>query len=90
MAAGQTYKQCLIIWVWLVALLAASIGASALPVSATPLGLIIFGTAVVKAVLVALYYMHLRREHFAISLLALAPVVLFVILTLALFPDFIG
>jgi caa(3)-type oxidase subunit IV len=45
---------------------------------------------VVKAVLVALYYMHLRWEHFAISLMALAPVILFVILTLALFPDFVG
>lgn len=89
MAEGQTYGQCLIIWGWLIVLLLVSIGASALSISPALIVLIIFGLAAVKALLVALYYMHLRWEHFAISLLALTPVILFVILTLALFPDFV-
>jgi hypothetical protein len=46
MAVGLNYRQCLIIWVWLVVLLLASIGANTLPVSPMVLGLIIFGTAV--------------------------------------------
>jgi hypothetical protein len=48
---------------------------------------LIFAAAFTKAVLVALYYMHLRFERLLIFLLVFAPLLGFVILVLVLFAD---
>lgn len=89
MSVNPTYRQCWIVWIGLVGLLLVAVAVSRLQLPAGIVALLIFGTAVVKALLVALYYMHLRFQHFAVSLMALTPVLLFLILTLALFPDFV-
>ncbi len=89
MTARQSFKTCFIIWGWLMILLLAAVGASQLSLPSGLLISIIFGLAVVKAILVALYYMHLRSEHFLFSLIALVPLLLFAILTISLFPDFV-
>ena len=41
----------------------------------------------VKAAMVAAYFMHLRFERRTLALIAIFPVILLVILTIALFPD---
>jgi len=41
----------------------------------------------VKAALVAAYFMHLRFEKLTLTFIALFPIILLVILTIALFPD---
>ena len=46
-----------------------------------------FATPAVKAVLVALYYMHLRFERLLIHSLVLVPLAFFAILLLVLLPD---
>ena len=89
MTKGPTYGKYFVIWLWLVGLMIGSVGVSFFPLGGTTVAVIIFAIALVKAVLVALYFMHLRFDHIAYSLIALTPVVLFVILTLALFPDFV-
>ncbi len=90
MTEEPTYGKYIVIWLWLVGLMIGSVAVSLFPLGGTTVAVIIFSLALVKAVLVALYFMHLRFEHFAYSLIALTPVLLFVILTLALFPDFVN
>ena len=51
--------------------------------------MLIFATAIVKALLVALNFMHLRFESGVIYAIALIPIVFAAILAVALFPDFV-
>ena len=48
---------------------------------------LVFAAATVKALLVALYYMHLRFERRLVYALALVPLVLFGMLLLVLLPE---
>lgn len=50
---------------------------------------LIYTTAVIKAVLVILNYMHLKYEKPLIYALVLIPLLFILILTLLLFPDFV-
>ncbi|MCZ7624691.1 MAG: cytochrome C oxidase subunit IV family protein [Candidatus Methylomirabilis sp.] len=50
---------------------------------------LIFVIASVKAVLVALNYMHLKSENWLIYALAIVPVLLVVAMILVLFPDIV-
>ena len=62
-APQPSYAAYLVIWVWLIALLAAGTFISTLKVSKTEAVLMILGIALIKAVLVALFYMHLKSER---------------------------
>lgn len=77
----------LAIWAWLVLLLAISLLAVYLPFSHTATVAMIFVVAFAKATLVAANFMHLRFEKRLIRVIAIVPVVLFIILTVALVPD---
>lgn len=76
------------IWLWLIALLALSVGASLVLNEFAALSLI-FLAATIKAMLVLRNYMHLKSENLWIYALALIPFVIMVIFALALFPDFV-
>ena len=67
----------------------AGVLASYLPLGRPAVVGLIFTIAAVKALLVALYYMHLKFERGVIYAMAIVPVVLVVILTFLLFPDFV-
>jgi cytochrome c oxidase subunit IV len=71
------------IWVALAALTAGELGIAFLPWSKTVLIIILVALAFWKAILVALYYMHLRFENRRVTLLALAPLPFVVILLIA-------
>jgi cytochrome c oxidase subunit 4 len=89
MTTGHAHPNYTAVYVWLVALLAVGVGVSFVP-GAHALGLVvIFATAFVKALLVALNFMHLRFESGLIYAIALVPVVFAAILAVALFPDFV-
>lgn len=75
------------IWYWLVGLALVSVLVSALPLPHALVLVLIFTAAFVKAVLVALYYMHLRFERLLIYFLVFVPLVSFVILLLVLISD---
>jgi cytochrome c oxidase subunit 4 len=77
------------VWAWLVLLLVISLVTVKLPFSqAATMGLI-FVVAAVKAVLVAAYFMHLRFEGRLIRAIAIIPLLLFLGMTLTLFPDIV-
>lgn len=50
---------------------------------------LIFAIAVIKALLVARNYMHLKNEKAIIYAMALVPMAFILILLFALFPDFV-
>jgi caa(3)-type oxidase subunit IV len=89
MASGRPHPNYTVIWLWLLGLLALGVAASALPGGRAIALAVVFGTAVVKALLVALNFMHLRFEPRLIYAIVLVPLVVAAILTLALFPDFV-
>lgn len=86
MAQTVTYTHYFRIWVWLVGLVLLSVLASMLFPKGGAL-VVIFTAAWVKAVLVALYYMHLRYERWQLAALVLVPLLLVIGLTFTLFPD---
>ena len=75
------------IWVALAALTALELTVAFLPWHKSTLIFILIGLAVWKALLVALYYMHLRFEHSRLRLLALAPLPFTVILVVAVLQE---
>ncbi|HEY8370285.1 MAG TPA: cytochrome C oxidase subunit IV family protein [Thermodesulfobacteriota bacterium] len=76
------------VWAWLLVLMAAGFAASFLPGARGVAVAAIFAVAVVKALIVAAYFMHLRVEPRVIYAIALVPVAIVLVLTLALLPDF--
>lgn len=89
MASHRAESNYVKIWVWLMVLLGVGLSASFLPGGRGLAVAVIFGTAVAKAVLVALNYMHLKVEPRLIYAIAIVPVLFVLGLTMALFPDFV-
>ena len=87
MTGARAHPNYVLVWYWLLGLALASVLVSALPLSHTFTVVLVFAAATVKAVLVALYYMHLRFERWLIYALALVPLALFGILLLVLLPE---
>jgi cytochrome c oxidase subunit 4 len=77
------------IWVLLAVLTGIELGVAFLPWAKRTLILILIFLAVWKALLVALYYMHLRFEPNRLRILAIAPLPLAVILVTAVITEFI-
>jgi caa(3)-type oxidase subunit IV len=89
MTAGHAHPNYTAVFVWLLALLGVGVAASLLPGGRSVALVVIFTTAFVKALLVALNFMHLRFESGVIYAIALIPLVFAAILAVALFPDFV-
>jgi caa(3)-type oxidase subunit IV len=88
MTGERARPNYFLIWVWLVVLAIVSVLFTlVLPRSAAIF--LIFAVAWVKAVLVALNYMHLKYEKWQLYALAIVPLLLVVGLTFALFPDIV-
>ena len=88
MTAHAPRSNYVAIWVWLVVLMAAGVAASFLPGARGLAVTAIFATAVAKALLVALHYMHLKLEPWVIYAIVLVPVAFVVVLGVTLLPDF--
>ncbi|MGZ8444210.1 MAG: cytochrome C oxidase subunit IV family protein [Candidatus Binatia bacterium] len=87
MSNAQT-RQTLKIWYWLMALVILSVSASFVLPKAEAL-LLIFTVAVIKALLVARNYMHLKHESAIIYAIALVPLAFVIIFLMGMFPDFV-
>ena len=72
----------------LAVLTAVEVGVAFVGLSRTLTILVLLGLAVWKAVLVALYYMHLRYEPRRLHLLVLSPLILIAILMLSVWTEF--
>ena len=89
MTTERVHPNYVAIWVWLVALMIAGVLVTLLPLGKSAVMSLIFAIAAVKAVLVALNYMHLKSENWLIYALAIVPVLLVVAMTLVLLPDIV-
>lgn len=78
----------ILIWFVLLVLTLAEVGYAFLPISQALLATGLILMAIMKAALVALYYMHLRWEPRRLWLLALSPLPLAVILVVAVVTEF--
>jgi caa(3)-type oxidase subunit IV len=87
MSNAQT-RQTLLIWYWLMALVILSVGASFVLPKAEAL-MLIFAVALIKALLVARNYMHLKHEKAIIYAIALVPLAFVIIFLIGVFPDFV-
>ena len=81
-------RHYLIIWVWLLALVVAAVAAASLLPKLQAM-VLIFAAAIIKALLVARNYMHLKNERVIIYAIVLVPLAFVIILLFALFPDFV-
>ena len=81
-------RHYLIIWLWLVALVGISVAAASVLPKVQALALI-FSVAVVKTLLVARNYMHLKNEKPIYYAIALVPLAFVIILLFGLVPDFV-
>ena len=81
----------LAIWGWLAGLMLLGVLLSELPIlplSHKSLILIVVGLSTIKALLVALYYMHLKVDQRLLSLVALAPLALIALALSVVFASF--
>lgn len=81
-------RQTLLIWYWLMALVILSVAASFVLPKAEALTLI-FAVALIKALLVARNYMHLKHEKALIYAIILVPLAFVIIFLIGVFPDFV-
>lgn len=90
MATGERVQPNYVaVWGWLVGLLIVGVLSAILPFPKAASLVVIFGAALAKALLVAANYMHLRSESRLIYAIAIAPLLLFICLMLALVPDIV-
>lgn len=82
------HPRYMLIWVVLLVLTLAEVGYAFLPMSKLLLASGLIAMAVMKALLVALYFMHLRYEPKRLWVLAAAPLPLAVILVIAVITEF--
>ena len=86
--AQHRHPNYVAVWFGLAALTAIELGVAFLPWPKRTIVLILVGLAVWKALLVALYYMHLRFEPRRMLILAVAPLPLAVILVTAVITEY--
>lgn len=72
---------------WLLALTILEVAVVYMPLAKIVIAAILVTLAVTKAVLVAMYFMHLKFERRTLALVALSPFVLCLFLILMLMPD---
>jgi cytochrome c oxidase subunit 4 len=88
--AAHKEPNYMMVFVALTVLTGAEIGVVFMPMSKVVIGFILVILALAKAALVALYFMHLKYEKFALGVIALTPLFLCTLLIFALLPDLTG
>ena len=78
------------VFLLLTVLTAVEIGVIYLPIPKLIIGTLLIVLALSKAVLVALYFMHLKFEKRTLGIIALTPLVLCTLLIISLLPDLTG
>jgi cytochrome c oxidase subunit 4 len=87
MSAERAHPNYVAVWGWLMVLAIVSVAVSFLSLPKLFVNWFVFIVAGVKAVLVALYFMHMRFERGLVWALVLIPLAFFVILTAVLLYD---
>lgn len=77
------------VFAWLGIITLVEVGITFLPIAKLIIILFLIALAVSKALLVAMYYMHLKYDRRILTVIAVSPLVLAALLTLALLPDIV-
>lgn len=85
---GRHHPNYVAVWVGLAVLTAIEVGVAFVNLPREVIVLTLLGLAVWKALLVALYFMHLRFEKMRVVVIAAAPLLLAPILVLAVMAEF--
>ncbi len=89
MAGGEAHghtNYMLIFW-WLLGLTVLEVGVPMVVTAQVPKVALLVSMAIAKAVLVALYFMHLRFERTLLGVIALTPMIICAFLLFMLMPD---
>lgn len=89
MTTPTVTRRYLIVWGWLLLLMALSLLTGWLPLHRGTIVTVMLALAVGKAALVALHFMHLRVEARLVHALVVVPALLVLGLLAALVPDFV-
>ena len=77
---SSTSRTYLVIWFWLAGLMLVSVALSELPLAKATIVSLVLLLSTIKALLVALYYMHLKADRRLLTVVAVVP---FVVITVA-------
>ncbi|MBI4279688.1 MAG: cytochrome C oxidase subunit IV family protein [Armatimonadetes bacterium] len=81
------YKVYVVTWFWLLVLTVLEIGVVLTRIPRLVMVLCLISLALLKAVLIAAYFMHLRFERISLAYIVTTPLILATILFFALVPD---
>ena len=90
MSATHAEPNYMHVFYALTILTAVEIGVVFLPLSKMIIAVMLVALALAKAVLVAMYFMHLKFEKRTLGIIALTPLILCTLLIIALLPDLTG
>jgi cytochrome c oxidase subunit 4 len=87
MATAHAEPNYIGVFWWLLALTILEIAVIFLPIAKIVIAVLLVSLAISKAVLVAMYFMHLKFERLTLGMIALSPFILCLFLILMLLPD---
>jgi len=87
MATAHAEPNYIGVFWWLLALTILEIAVIYVPMARLIIVILLIGLALSKAVLVAMYFMHLKFERVTLGVIAITPLILCVFLILMLLPD---
>jgi cytochrome c oxidase subunit 4 len=90
MAIAHDEPNYIAVWIWLGVLTAIEIGVANTGLHKMLILALLVSLAIVKAVMVAVYFMHLKFERRTLALIAVTPALLLLLLTFAVYPDAMG
>ena len=86
-ATAHTEPNYMAVFWWLAILTVCEVGTTFLPIPHLFIGILLVGMAFTKALLVAMFFMHLRFERSTLGVIAVTPMLICVLLVFALLPD---
>ncbi len=87
MAESHREPNYMGVWLWLLVLTILEIAVALMPLTTLAKGMLLVVMALIKAGLVALYFMHLRFERVTLGVIVLTPLIICVFLVFMLLPD---
>jgi cytochrome c oxidase subunit IV len=87
MAESHREPNYMGVWLWLLVLTILEIAVALMPLATLAKGMLLVVMALIKAGLVALYFMHLRFERGTLGVIVLTPLIICVFLVFMLLPD---
>lgn len=85
-----SYKTYVMTWLWLLVLTALALGIGYTNINETLKAFLLVGTTLLKILVIAAVFMHLRYERVNLILITFAPLILAVILFSFTFPETLG